>query len=152
MTTYITKDTQETVEFRAPHGKLDQHGFSLDGYDWMDAAATTDWHTLSSWGKDGWDAGSWPYVILTIAAGRDEVGKFFGMTTFCEGDLETTFYRSQAAHWEAISRWNHWNWANGQSQGPTGMPKVFEECGPEIRRPYGDEFDAAYAAMTGAQA
>lgn len=148
MSIYITKDTDEQVEYLAPaDGHLDEDGYSIEGYDWMDAAARTRWITLSSWGKDGWDAGQWPYVILTVAKGTDENGTFFGMTTYCEGDLETSFYRTQAAQWDAISRWCHWNWTNGQGRGPEGLPKEFDECGPEIRRPFGDEYDAVYAEM-----
>lgn len=147
---YITKDTDERVEYLAPaNGHLDNDGYSITGYEWQEAAAETGWVTVPSWGKGGWDAGQWPYVMVAIAKGIDENGTFFGMTTYCEGDLETTFYRTQAAHWEAVSRWCHWNWTNDQGQGPEGLPKDFDECGPEIRRPLGDEYDAVYAAMTG---
>lgn len=38
-----------------------------DGYDWMgEVQSETPWAVIPSWGLDGWDAGSWPYVqILT---------------------------------------------------------------------------------------
>lgn len=152
MSIYITEDTDERVEHQAPAGGGDDDGYSISGYEWQEAAAETGWYTVPCWGKEGWNAGQWPYVAVALAKGTDENGTFFGMTTYCEGDLETTFYRTQAAHWDAVSRWCHWNWTNGQGDGPEGLPKEFDECGPEIRRPFGDEYDAVYAAMTGEEA
>lgn len=152
MTAYITTDTGETVHHTAPHGRNDEDGYSLDGYDWMDAAAGTGWHTVGLWGKDGWDCGQFPYVILTLAKGRDEKGNFYGVTTYTEGDLTTKFFRSQAAQWEHVSRWCHWNWIHGQGDGPEGLPEKFEDCGPEIRRPYGDEYDEVFADMVKGEA
>lgn len=141
LTEYTTKDTGEVIHAEAPHGRNDARGYSLDGYDWIDAAETTGWYALSNWGKDGWDAGQWPYVIVALAKGQDEVGPFFGMTTYCEGDLETTFYRSQEQQWEAITEWCRWNWLHGQGDGP----KLESPVGPADRetygRPYGDEYD-----------
>lgn len=142
MAKYITKDTNEVVHHRAPHGRGDAEGYSLDGWDWIDAAATTGWHALSSWGKDGWDAGSWPYVIITLAKGRDEVGNFYGITTYCEGDLDTSFYRSQQEQWKAITEWCRWNWNHGQGDGPKLETPVEHPAEREVYgRPYGDEYD-----------
>jgi hypothetical protein len=146
-TNYITKDTGESITFNAPHGRDDAQGYSLDGYDWMDEAAHTGWYALANWGKDGWDAGSWPYVIITLAKGSDEEGPFYGITTYCEGDLATTFYRSQLEQWKAITAWNHWNWVMGQSQGPKDLPADLENLDLEIYgRPFGDEYDGKVAA------
>ena len=38
-----------------------------DGYDWQEEVQErTKWAVIPSWGRDGWDMGSWPYVqILT---------------------------------------------------------------------------------------
>lgn len=141
---YITEDTQETVHHTPPHGRDDAQGYSMDGYDWMDAAATTGWHTCPGWGKDGWDAGQWPYVILTLAAGKDKAGRFFGVTTYCEGDLTTKFFRSQMEQWKYITEWCRWNWEHGQGDGPKLTP---EQIVPEIHgRPYGDEYDGKVTA------
>ena len=147
MAEYITKDTNETVEHTAPHGREDKDGYSLDGYDWMDAAATTNWYSISGWGKDGWDAGSWPYVILTLAKGQDEVGPFYGMTTYCEGDLSTTFYRSQMEQWKAITAWCHWNWKHSGEAWAKDLPEKPEDLDREVYgRPFGDEYDGTVAA------
>lgn len=135
--TYTTKDTNETVRFMPP--PPDHWG---DGYEWMnDVAPTAGWHPCSGWGKDGWDAGSWPYVILTLAKGQDEAGPFFGITTYCEGDLSTSFYRKQSEQWKAITEWCRWNWEHGQSDGPTLTAEEVEADRERYGRPFGDEYD-----------
>ena len=35
-----------------------------DGYDDMELAEKIGWHPISAWGKDGWNLGSWPLVIV----------------------------------------------------------------------------------------
>lgn len=54
---------------------------SDDGYDDMGVNATQGWHVLSSWGSDGWDLGTWPYVAISVRD-RDR----FELLSVCEGD------------------------------------------------------------------
>jgi hypothetical protein len=148
LTDYTTSDTGETVRFRAPHPRDDDGGYALDGYDWMDAAATTGWHVMANWGKDGWDCGQWPYVILTLARGKDEKGFFFGVTTYCEGDLTTKFFRSQERQWAYITEWCRWNWEHGQGDGPRFSTPIESTAEREVYgRPFGDEYDGKVTAM-----
>jgi hypothetical protein len=35
-----------------------------DGYDWMDRVHRSRWAPIPSWGRDGWDLGDWPLVIV----------------------------------------------------------------------------------------
>lgn len=44
---------------------LPQRGFG-DGYDWM--SELQKWAAIPGWGRDGWDMGSWPYVIILTCA------------------------------------------------------------------------------------
>jgi hypothetical protein len=50
--------------------QVDSHGRdysrSDDGYDDMEVARSEGWTVLSGWGRDGWDLGDWPYVVLSI--------------------------------------------------------------------------------------
>ncbi len=145
-TNYKTEDTGEVVHHTAPHGRDDAQGYSLDGYDWMDAAATTDWHAPGLWGKEGWDCGRWPYVIMTLAKGTDEVGPFYGTTTYCEGDLITKFFRSQMEQWKYVTEWCRWNWEHGQGYGPKLTAEEVEADRETYGRPFGDEYDGKVAA------
>lgn len=145
-TDYTTKDTGELVRYTAPHGRNDHRGYSLDGYDWIEAAATTGWHVIGSWGKDGWDCGQWPYVLMALAKGSDEHGNFYGITTYCEGDLATTFFRSQQEQWKAITEWCLWNWEHGQGDGPKVTQEQVAVDRETYGRPYGDEYDGKVLA------
>jgi hypothetical protein len=35
-----------------------------DGYDRIEAARPHRWHAIPSWGRDGWDLGKWPLVVI----------------------------------------------------------------------------------------
>jgi hypothetical protein len=35
-----------------------------EGYDRMEFARRRGWHSIASWGLNGWDLGSWPYVVV----------------------------------------------------------------------------------------
>jgi hypothetical protein len=35
-----------------------------EGYERTSYARSTGWQPVSSWGRDGWDLGNWPYVIV----------------------------------------------------------------------------------------
>lgn len=49
--------------------QVDSHGRdysrSDDGYDDMDVAESEGWKAVSGWGRDGWDLGDWPYVVVS---------------------------------------------------------------------------------------
>jgi hypothetical protein len=54
-----------------------------DGYDVMEIAESKGWRAIAGWGRDGWDLGSWPYVIVFF---RDREG-FFDVIVYVEGDV-----------------------------------------------------------------
>ncbi|MFZ0179956.1 MAG: hypothetical protein WAL84_08825, partial [Candidatus Dormiibacterota bacterium] len=35
-----------------------------DGYDRIEAARMRRWVAIPSWGRDGWDLGSWPLAVI----------------------------------------------------------------------------------------
>jgi hypothetical protein len=81
-----TEDTAETVT--APVLPADDR--PGDGYDWMDTLEGAVWAVLPNWGSEGWDAGSWPYIIFAVARTRDRNGELFGYGTCVEGDTPPT--------------------------------------------------------------
>lgn len=131
-----TKDTRETVTVPATVER-DMYG---EGYDWMESLDGTGWHEVPGWGRDGWDLGSWPYIIFAAAKTEDETGKLFGYTTYVEGDVTARWYRSCEARNLAISKEAFWYWASGQSDGPEALegmnPQEFKQidglCEPYI--------------------
>jgi hypothetical protein len=88
-----------------------------DGYDRMDIAEKAKWWAVASWGRDGWDLGQWPYVIVYH---RD--GETFELATNVEGDADcysfpTRELRDEATDHLAFWYWQHYGkeWAKGHS-------------------------------------
>ena len=127
-----TADTAETVT--APALPADDR--AGDGYDWMDTLEGTAWSVLPNWGSEGWDAGSWPYIIFAVARTRDRNGELFGDGTYVEGDTSTYWFRSQDACFEAITTEVFFHWSHGQSHGPEKLPATAAELPDQDRKPY----------------
>ena len=115
-----TKDTQETVTVPDTVDR-DLYG---EGYDWMESLTGSGWRELAAWGRDGWDLGSWPYIIFAVAQANDEHGKLFGYCTYVEGDVAARWYRTREARNQAISKEAFWYWASGQADGPEGLHRL----------------------------
>lgn len=79
-----------------------------DGYDVMEKAEEQGWHVISSWGKDGWDLGSWPLVIVFV---RKKEGKY-EVVEYIEGDITqwscpSKLLRQQIIDSLAFFHWKH---------------------------------------------
>ena len=76
----------ELAEHKAgEHGR--NYALSDDGYGDMEVAERSGWSSIAGWGRDGWDLGDWPYVVISE---RYRNGKY-EMRQTVEGD--TTVYR-----------------------------------------------------------
>lgn len=129
--TVTTVDTGETIDGVTVLGDYHMNG----GYDWMELIGEHGWAVIPSWGCDGWDLGQWPYVMVAGIRTADEIGNLFGMATYCEGDVRTTFYRTKARFWDAISEQAFFHWKNGQAQGPEDLPMAAAELPSRYRQP-----------------
>ncbi|WP_157356998.1 hypothetical protein [Arthrobacter sp. U41] len=132
MTRTATTDTAEAVA--APALPADDR--AGDGYDWMDILDGTAWSVLPNWGSEGWDAGTWPYIMFAVARTRDGNGGLSGYGTCVEGDTATHRFRSQDACFEAIAVEVFFHWASGQSDGPDNLPATAAELPHKDRKPY----------------
>lgn len=67
MTTYTTTRPIMTNAELATH-KAAEYGRdyreSDDGYSDMEAEEKRGWSAIPGWGRDGWDLGNWPYVVI----------------------------------------------------------------------------------------
>ena len=54
-----------------------------DGYDMMEIAEQRKWRAISAWGEKGWDAGSWPLVVIYH---RDQPDQY-SVCEYVEGDV-----------------------------------------------------------------
>lgn len=75
--------------------KADAHGRNFlrsgDGYDDMRLASHYGWHPIPSWGRDGWDLGDWPYVVIS----ERDTPAGFELQQAVEGDHTTWRFPSE---------------------------------------------------------
>lgn len=60
--------------------------WGYDGYDMMEIAAKKGWYAIAGWGKQGWDLGSWPLVIVFKKRIKD-VENCYLVAVYVEGDV-----------------------------------------------------------------
>jgi hypothetical protein len=97
-------------------------GYDLgDGYDWMAEALPPGWHAEPIWGRDGWDLGTWPLVIVALYIDDDQ--KNYAVATYVEGDVDVKRYKSRGALCVAVNRTAEFYWRHGTAQGPRDLPE-----------------------------
>jgi hypothetical protein len=130
--TVTTEDTGETIDGVTVLGDYHENG----GYDWMELIGEHGWAVIPSWGSDGWDLCNWPYVMVAATRTADSIGNLFGIATYCEGDVTTSYYRTQARQWDAITEYAFFQWKSGQAPGPADLPEAAAELPSRYRLPY----------------
>ncbi len=105
-----------------------------DGYDWL-GALRHGWYDVSSWGRDGWDLGSWPLVIVAHYDGEDR----YGLAVYVEGDVEVTAYPNREERNGATDRVAAFYWRRRRGQRPDDLPAEGDELLPHHRGPYSSE-------------
>ena len=98
-----------------------------DGYDFMHShAEPAGWRAVSGWGKNGWDLGDWPYVVMYH---RKESGAFWFLQ-YTEGDLIAYRFGTLAdlhAHTDGAARFY---WDHDRDRGPADLDS------PDARGPF----------------
>lgn len=102
-----------------------------DGYDVMGVARRKGWREIASWGEDGWDLGSWPYVIVFFR----QKGGCFEVVEYVEGDVTkwvcpTVEIRNQIID-EIAFRW----WKQAEESWVKGYESV-DELPETLKGPY----------------
>jgi hypothetical protein len=95
------------------------HGFG-GGYEWMEEGLPEGWYVEPMWGRDGWNLGSWPYVIVALFI--DDEHERYAVTTYVEGDINVKRYKSRGALYVAVNEIAEFHWRLGQSRGPRDLP------------------------------
>lgn len=102
-----------------------------DGYDWIERLPRG-WHVVASWGEDGWDLGSWPYVVIAVFASSTE----WAHAVYVEGDISVHTHESQGELVAAIDEVAEFYWRTGQYSSPDDLPEG-KGLLPRHRGPYG---------------
>lgn len=75
---------------------------SCDGYGDMEAENKRGWHDIPAWGRDGWNLGEWPYVVIyhrttnpgTVTGGK--LDRVYELMSICEGDRDVYTFPTEA--------------------------------------------------------
>jgi hypothetical protein len=96
----ITRPIMTAAELREHRVETHPRNFMLsgDGYDDMALNEAMGWTTRASWGSDGWDLGTWPYVVLSTRRHNCR----FEVLSVCEGDHELYVFDTEADQHAAL--------------------------------------------------
>ena len=89
------------------HGR--DYSRSDDGYGDMEVAGNSGWQVIPSWGLDGWDLGSWPYVAIYARESNDgsitdgKLTRFYELQQIVEGDHTVWSFATSAERESAIN-------------------------------------------------
>ncbi len=104
-----------------------------DGYDWIDAL-TDGWRPVAAWGREGWDLGAWPLVIVAHHDGD----QLYSVGTYTEGDLDVQAFPTRAERDAttdhiAATWWRTFN--NGPAPSPSPRPDTTSQPNPPTPPP-----------------
>lgn len=99
-----------------------------DGYERMDAARAEGWTPIPSWGRDGWDLGSWPYVIVYH-------GGETSLAIDVEGDIRIETFATRAERDEKTDRIALMHWKTLEEPWVQGISS-FAQMPAELRGPF----------------
>jgi len=101
-----------------------------NGHDWIDAL-TDGWHVVPAWGRDGWDLGAWPLVIVA----HHDRHQLHAVATYIEGDLEVQAFASRADRDTATDHIAAYYW-RANNNGPADLPDSDADLADHHRGPY----------------
>lgn len=103
----------------------------VSGYDAIELAERRKWHVVPSWGRDGYDLGNWPLVIVFV---RNRNGRF-EIAYYVEGDVDMYSCPTPDIRKAIIDEiaFFHWNWEG--KDWVKGITSV-DELPDELKGPY----------------
>ena len=115
-----------------------------DGYSLMGAAETRQWHAIGCWGRDGYDLGSWPLVIVFFRDHDDE-GKY-DLVYYVEGDTWMYTCPTKEIRNAVCDELAFFHWKNNSEKWVEGYESV-EQLPAELRGPYRTEKEEVHHAQ-----
>lgn len=102
-----------------------------DGYDIMEPALARRWRAIPSWGRDGWDLGSWPLVVVY----HRDTDEQWQLAYYVEGDLTVYSYPSRELRDAATDCLAFWHWKNHEDEWVDTVDTV-DEAPDRLRGPF----------------
>lgn len=91
-----------------------------DGYDVMQTMVALGWTAVGSWGKDGWDLGSWPYVVVYW---HDDCGGY-ELLTWVEGDLTQYTFPTKELRQDKTDEIAFFYWKHASEEWVSGFDSI----------------------------
>lgn len=134
----MTNEEQKSYEM--PPDSFWSMAFMFGGYEMMEKAERRKWNAIAGWGKDGYDLGSWPYVIIFFRNVRKEDKSVsYQLAYYCEGDVTQYAFPTKELRDECTDGIAFFHWKNRGEDAPwvKGYDTV-EQLPLELRGPYRD--------------
>ncbi len=109
-----------------------------DGYDDMELAEKHGWHPISAWGKDGWNLGSWPLVIVFFRnlKVKQEETVVYQVIEYVEGDVTMWSCPTKELRQAVIDELAFFHWKHMQEEWVKEYTSV-DELPDALKGPYG---------------
>jgi hypothetical protein len=101
------------------------------GYDVMEPARRQVWEAIPSWGRDGWDLGSWPLVIVF----HRDTSACFELAEYVEGDVTVYRYPSRELRDAATDRLAFFHWEHEGEEWVGGIESA-DDMPSRLRGPF----------------
>ena len=107
-----------------------------DGYDDMELAEKHGWKPISAWGKEGWNLGSWPLVIVFFRNLKKGDENFYQVIEYVEGDVTMWSCPTKELRQQVIDELAFFHWKFSNKEWVNDYTSV-DELPDELRGPYG---------------
>lgn len=102
-----------------------------DGYDRIEAASPQRWYAIPGWGRDGWELGSWPLVVIFHRNTADG----FELAENVEGDVTAYRFPTRELRDQATDALAYFHWRHTHEPWVAGIER-FDDLPAELRGPY----------------
>jgi hypothetical protein len=103
----------------------------VDAYSAISLAEKRGWHVKASWGRDGFDLGSWPFVIVLF---RNHNGRF-EVVEYVEGDVTVYACPTEALRNQITDEMAFFHWKHNSEPWVVGY-ETADQLPDELRGPY----------------
>jgi hypothetical protein len=109
-----------------------------DGYDDMELAEKHGWQPISAWGKDGWNLGSWPLVIVFYRNLKKEDEIFYQVIEYVEGDVTMWSCPTKEIRQKVTDELAFFHWKHSKEEWVKDYDSV-DQLPDELRGSYGSQ-------------
>lgn len=106
-----------------------------DGYDDMDAAQKFGWHAIGGWGRDGYNLGAWPLVIIFFRDLNKGSEVLYQVAEYVEGDVAMWSCPTEEIRQQVTDELAFFHWKHSEKEW-VGLYSSVDELPDELKGPY----------------